>query len=490
MKGKLGEGAKKTAFLAHDITLDREVAFALIKGETTDEDTRKRIKREAQTMAGLGDHPNIVPIYDFGDEGGQPFMVMPVMGGGSLEDLMKTTEGGGMELGSLLRIAIDVCRGLEFIHSKSVIHRDLKPGNVWLTDDGVAKIGDFGISVSQAYSRMTLEGTTLGTVLYMAPEQATAVDVDHRFDIYSLGAMLYEMATGQPPFSGVHPVAVISQHLNETPLSPMSRDPSCPTLLDTLIMLLLAKDPGDRPGSAGDVLAALAQIQEAGSDRTSKAEREEPALRVLLVEDSEDDALLVLHELRRGGYGLVSRRVETPADMKAEIEGSTWDLVLCDYSMPRFSAPAALKLLQNSGLDLPFIIVSGTISDEAAVAAMKGGAHDYVMKGNLSRLNPAVERELREAEERRGRRRAEHEERRLHLELQQRVKELSDQNSDLMAKVAQQTESVERYRETLGGLRKIAKEIDTLTDMSVPAPIPGPQDYKAPGRTDGQSDES
>ena len=155
VKGKLGEGAKKTAFLAHDITLDREVAFALIKGETTDEDTRKRIKREAQTMAGLGDHPNIVPIYDFGDEGGQPFMVMPVMGGGSLEDLMKTTEGGGMELGSLLRIAIDVCRGLEFIH------RDLKPGNVWLTDDGVAKIGDFGISVSQAYSRMTLEGTTL-----------------------------------------------------------------------------------------------------------------------------------------------------------------------------------------------------------------------------------------------------------------------------------------------------------------------------------------
>ena len=341
VKGKLGEGAKKTAFLAHDITLDREVAFALIKGETTDEDTRKRIKREAQTMAGLGDHPNIVPTYDFGDEGGQPFMVMPVMGGGSLEDLMKTTEGGGMELGSLLRIAIDVCRGLEFIHSKSVIHRDLKPGNVWLTDDGVAKIGDFGISVSQAYSRMTLEGTTLGTVLYMAPEQATAGDVDHRVDIYSLGAMLYEMATGQPPFSGVHPVAVISQHLNETPLSPMSRDPSCPPLLDTLIMLLLAKDPGDRPGSAGDVLAALAQIQEAGSDRTSEAEREEPALRVLLVEDSDDDALLVLHELRRGGYGLVSRRVETPADMKAEIEGSTWDLVLCDYSMPRFSGPTA-----------------------------------------------------------------------------------------------------------------------------------------------------
>ncbi|AVH69563.1 sensor histidine kinase [Nostoc sp. 'Lobaria pulmonaria (5183) cyanobiont'] len=130
-------------------------------------------------------------------------------------------------------------------------------------------------------------------------------------------------------------------------------------------------------------------------------------LRVLLVEDSEDDALLLLRELQRGDYEVTFERIDTPTAMKAAIAEQIWDIVICDYSMPTFSAPAALKQVKESGLDLPFIIVSGTIGEDTAVAAMKAGAHDYIIKGNLARLTPAVARELREALVRRERKQAE-----------------------------------------------------------------------------------
>jgi CheY-like chemotaxis protein len=128
---------------------------------------------------------------------------------------------------------------------------------------------------------------------------------------------------------------------------------------------------------------------------------------VLIAEDSEDDSMLLLRELRKGGFDPTHKRVDTPAAMKSALENGTWDVIIADYSMPQFTAPAALKLMQDSGLDIPFIIMSGTVSEETAVAAMKAGANDYVMKNNLARIVPAVERELAEAEERRERRMAE-----------------------------------------------------------------------------------
>ena len=134
-------------------------------------------------------------------------------------------------------------------------------------------------------------------------------------------------------------------------------------------------------------------------------------LRVLIVEDSENDAALLLREIRRGQCDVVSERVETAAAMRAALAKQSWDIVISDYSMPHFSAPAALKVVQESGVDLPFIIVSGAIGEDSAVAAMKVGAHDYLMKGNLARLVPAIEREFREAEVRRERQRIEEENR-------------------------------------------------------------------------------
>ena len=159
----LGEGGKKKVYLAHDTLLDREVAFALIKTEGLDEAGRSRISREAQAMGRLGSHPHIVTVFDLGQEQDQPYMVTELMGGGDVEGLVGDAEGDSLALEQALSIAKETCRGLEFAHSRGIVHRDLKPGNVWLTQDGTAKIGDFGLAVALDRSRLTTEGMMVGT---------------------------------------------------------------------------------------------------------------------------------------------------------------------------------------------------------------------------------------------------------------------------------------------------------------------------------------
>jgi len=188
VKGLLGEGGKKRVYLAHDTTLDRDVAFGLIKAEGLDVAARQRITREAQAMARLGDHPNLMPIFDLGEENGQPYMVQPLMSGGDIEALIDGVEDGRLPLEDALRIASEILSGLEFAHGKGIIHRDLKPGNVWLTDpstgsgQATVRIGDFGLALSLDRSRLTQEKMMVGTVSYMPPEQATGGEVTAQSD--------------------------------------------------------------------------------------------------------------------------------------------------------------------------------------------------------------------------------------------------------------------------------------------------------------------
>ena len=261
VKKFLGEGGKKKVYLAHDATLDRDVAFALIKTEKLDDVARTRIKREARAMARLGDHPNIVTVYDFGDHEGQPYMVLPLLSGGDVEGLIKKATDHRLPLDKAIEIACSVCKGLEFAHAKGIIHRDLKPGNVWLSADGTAKIGDFGLAVAVELSRLTKSGMMVGTVAYMPPEQAMGGKVTTKADLYSLGAMIYEMVTGRPPFVGDDSVAIIGQHINTPPVSPAWHRADLPPALETLIMQLLEKDPAKRPESATVVLQALESIE-------------------------------------------------------------------------------------------------------------------------------------------------------------------------------------------------------------------------------------
>jgi class 3 adenylate cyclase len=256
----LGEGAKKRVYLAHDTKLDRDVAFALIKTDGLDADGIVRVRREAQAMGRLGDNAHIVTIHDTGDENGAPFIVSQYRAGGSVEDLLAKADQHRISPEHAMRIAEQVCQALQHAHGRGIIHRDLKPGNVWLDADGNAALGDFGLAVAVDRSRMTMQGMMVGTVAYMPPEQALGRTPDARCDLYALGAMLYEMVAGRPPFLGDDAVGVISQHINTPPVDPSWHTPECPKPLEALILRLLAKSPDERPAKAEDVAQELRRI--------------------------------------------------------------------------------------------------------------------------------------------------------------------------------------------------------------------------------------
>ncbi len=256
----LGEGGSKTVFLAHDNKIDRDVAFALIKTAGLDASGRERVSREACAMGQLGDNPYIVSIYDVGEERGQPYIVSQFMAGGSVDDLIRRSENHRLAAADAMRIACDVCRALDYAHSRGIIHRDLKPANVWLTSDGITKLGDFGLAIASDRTRLTAAGMIVGTAAYMPPEQALGKPLDARSDLYSLGAMLYEMVTGQPPFRGDDLLSVVAQHVNAQPEAPSKKVAGIPPDLDSLILKLLAKNPDQRPREASAVRSQLEAI--------------------------------------------------------------------------------------------------------------------------------------------------------------------------------------------------------------------------------------
>jgi class 3 adenylate cyclase/tRNA A-37 threonylcarbamoyl transferase component Bud32 len=258
----LGEGARKRVYLAHDERLGREVAVARIKTEGLDDAGRHRIDREARATARLGDHPNIVTVFDVVDEGGEPQIVSQYMPGGTLAELLAAQPSGRLSVEGAMRVGEELALALAHAHALGVVHRDVKPANVWLGSDGTAQLGDFGLAVTVDESRLTAEGMVVGTVAYLAPEQATGRAPDTRSDLYSLGALLYEVLTGTPPFVGDDAVAVISQHLNTSPVATTWHNADVPRGLDGLVVRLLAKNPADRPASADEVVAELRRIRE------------------------------------------------------------------------------------------------------------------------------------------------------------------------------------------------------------------------------------
>lgn len=261
VEGTLGEGGKGIVYLCQDTVLGRRVAIKLIKQEIMDPDSLARFQREVQSMAQLV-HTNVVTIFDIGQEDGRHYLVLELMEGGSVEDLIAAGTSSSLDIATTLRIGQDVARGLSHAHSHGILHRDIKPGNIWLTSEGLAKLGDFGLAYLGAEARVTPANMMVGTVAYMAPEIALGRPADERSDLYMLGASLYEMTTGRLPFPGEDPMRVIFSHVNDLPLSPKRLAHETPSALDTLILRLLAKDPEQRPGSANDVVEALEQIHQ------------------------------------------------------------------------------------------------------------------------------------------------------------------------------------------------------------------------------------
>jgi eukaryotic-like serine/threonine-protein kinase len=256
--GYLGQGGRKRVYLADDSETDREVAVAVFDTEGAAAAIGARARREAQAMGKLAGHPHVVSVYDTGDESGNPYIVSEYMAGGDVEGLLDAEPDRRLEVGRAIEIASDVTRALEHAHGRGIVHRDIKPANVWLAEDGAARIGDFGLATTEGRSRVNEAGSLVGTVAYLPPEQALGRASGPRADLYSLGALLYEMLTGKPPFSGDDAVSIISQHINAEPIPPSRQNPQASRALDALVLDLLAKREEDRPDGATEVRERLA----------------------------------------------------------------------------------------------------------------------------------------------------------------------------------------------------------------------------------------
>jgi predicted ATPase/predicted Ser/Thr protein kinase len=249
---ELGRGAMGTIYRATDTLLDRLVALKVITSSQLTDENRDRLLSEAKAAAKLN-HPNIVAVYDAGEQDHTPFIVMELVEGGSLYDRKPDS------LEEIISISRQICSALEHAHQHGIVHRDLKPENVLRAAKGVIKLNDFGMAHSFS-SRISNEGTLLGTVYYIAPETIQGKIIDGRADLYALGVMLYEWMTGNLPFTAEDPVAVISQHLYAPIVPPHIYTPQITPEMEDLILRLLSKEPGDRPESASVVEAALRRI--------------------------------------------------------------------------------------------------------------------------------------------------------------------------------------------------------------------------------------
>ena len=252
---RIGNGGMATVYKAKCHVLNRYVAVKILKDEfTTDEEFVKRFNTEAQSVASLT-HPNIVSVYDVGHEGDLYYIVMELIQGKTLKDII--ISDGALNWKWSINIAIQIASALETAHRNNIIHRDIKPHNIIITEDGIDKVTDFGISKSVSNSSITAFGTTLGSVHYFSPEHARGGFTDAKSDLYSLGVVLYEMVTGKVPFDADTPVSVALKHMQETPKDPINLNPAIPLAVNKIVMKAMKKDPNLRYQNATEMLKDL-----------------------------------------------------------------------------------------------------------------------------------------------------------------------------------------------------------------------------------------
>ncbi|HEX3815872.1 MAG TPA: Stk1 family PASTA domain-containing Ser/Thr kinase [Mycobacteriales bacterium] len=339
----LGRGGMAEVHLGRDVRLGRDVAIKVLRADLArDPSFQVRFRREAQAAAALN-HPAIVSVYDTGEDphgetGPTPYIVMELVEGRTLRDILRAE--GRLHPQRAMEITADVCAALDFSHRGGIVHRDVKPGNVMITRTGAVKVMDFGIARAMTDSAATVTATAqvIGTAQYLSPEQARGENVDARSDVYSAGCMLYELVTGNPPFTGDSPVAVAYQHVRENANPPSSINPDVPAVLDAIVLKAMAKNPANRYQSAAEMRADLGRAM---SGRTVMAEpvmSAEERTTVLggtgtqmMAEDDQEMsgrrkagyialALAVLLVLAGGGYGIYRAMDKKKADTAVQVQ--------------------------------------------------------------------------------------------------------------------------------------------------------------------------
>ncbi len=275
---EIGSGGMATVYKARDLVLKRYVAVKILREEyTTDNEFIKRFNTEAESAASLA-HPNIVSVYDVGREGNLYYIVMELIKGKTLKEII--VEDGRMGWKWSVKIAKQIASALETAHRNNIIHRDIKPHNIIITEEGVAKVTDFGIAKAVSNSTITAFGTTIGSVHYFSPEHAKGGYTDAKSDLYSLGVVIYEMVTGKVPFDADTAVSVALKHMQEKPVEPINLNPAIPQSLNDLIMKSMEKEPSMRYATATEMIQDLDRIIKNPETTTvvknSEENREEP----------------------------------------------------------------------------------------------------------------------------------------------------------------------------------------------------------------------
>ena len=253
---KIGNGGMAKVYKAKDQILNRYVAVKILRDEfTTDQEFIKRFEAEAQSAASIT-HPNIVSVYDVGNEGNLYYIVMELVQGKTLKEII-VEEGSALPWKWSINIAIQIASALEVAHRNKIVHRDIKPHNIIITEDGVAKVTDFGIAKAVSNSTITSFGTTIGSVHYFSPEHARGGFTDSKSDLYSLGVVMYEMLTGRVPFDADTPVSVALKHMQEEPTPPIELNEKIPSSVNDIILKAMRKDTSLRYQNATEMLKDL-----------------------------------------------------------------------------------------------------------------------------------------------------------------------------------------------------------------------------------------
>jgi CheY-like chemotaxis protein len=399
---ELGRGAMGTVHKAWDSTLGRWVAIKLLRTGATDAEEFDRFRREASVVASL-DHPNIAPIYDVFEHNGRLAIVMKCIEGRTLEDLFLKEGSKPLSVDRAVRIVRDVCLGVGFAHGRGFVHRDLKPGNLMMDGDGRLFVLDFGLVKVMVKESITDFGRMMGTPNFMSPELAMGLarDVDARTDVFSLGATLWTLLIGSPPFRGASALEIVRKIMRD-PTPPIRiRRPDVPEEVEAIVFKAMQKDRDLRYPTAVDMATALNSCLVRLEATLEAVTRSMPIFtaqgpgRVLLVEDEEGVAALIKAALTRDG--LEVHHVEDGSlamERLAEIEPAA---VLLDLTLPGIDGWEILQRIRRHPTlgETPVILVTGQGGDDNVVRGFQMGADDYLTKPfSVPQLRARVRRQI------------------------------------------------------------------------------------------------